>query len=158
MWCTISCWKAAPLFPDMEASAAVMQHLSTVPSESHHFVAFKTCVGGYALFCVKHHQPLPKSEPGRSPGTCPGLFTNLPRDKSLSGTLWLLPLCCYGPGLLELGQSSPAGWHHGVSTEDSHHDKCGGRESTHSIKKTKQKKPNDFCSLSVEKAAQQLMM
>lgn len=85
--------------------------------ESHHFGAFKT-VGGYALFCVKHHWTLSEAEPGRSPLTCPGLSVNISGEKSHVGTLWLLLLCCYGPGLLVLGQSSPAGWGQVVSIEN----------------------------------------
>lgn len=52
-------WQAATPFPDMEASAAVIQHLNTVPVSPTILKYLRSCGCKCIVLCVRHLQPLP---------------------------------------------------------------------------------------------------
>lgn len=100
-------WKHLHLWSNMwpqhqQCTVWVEAHCSTFEASQSFFFFFSS-------------SKLSLPEPGRSSVTCPGLPTDIPGDKALSGTPQILLQCCYGPGLETLNQSSQAGSNHGVS-------------------------------------------
>lgn len=116
-WHTISCW-TTPECTAVSWHGSICICGPTCDRSTNSVL----CGWKHIVLHLKHHNlfffsssKLSLPEPGRSSVTCPGLPTDIPGDKALSGTPQILLQCCYGPGLETLNQSSQAGSNHGVS-------------------------------------------